>query len=347
MTTAVGDADKQATAPVYTFERDQAFTNDRCFLCGCALDGVNRTDEHVFPRWLQRRCDLWSQRLVLLNRTEMPYSQIKIPCCFTCNNIHLSPIENRMKVAFEAGPDAVRDLDRTDLFVWLAKIYYGLLVVELFLQADRSDPSSSMILTPEWVEKFRMHHMLMQVARGLVEWEPGKSPASIFVFESQVPSNARQTFDYRDSLYFPYLSLRIGKTAVIASLQDWGALEHTVDIPMFNAARRVPLHPQQWRQLHAMGVYMTSLFDRTPSHMTIAGEASVRIVTMPIAGLSGKPLFRDFNVDDYAAALAESLEQPIAEIFDGSRVIDVIGKDETVFTFPFGADDNPRLGLNV
>lgn len=323
----------------YESSRDQAFDKNRCFLCGILLDDTNRTDEHVFPQWLLRRCELWKQKLTLLNRTDIPYAQVKIPCCFTCNNIHLSPIEGRVGQAFREGPEAVIALDRTDLFVWLSKVYYGLLILELFLATDRADPKAGNIMVPEWVERLNMHHMLMQVARGVVRWPPSSFPASIFVFECQVPNDVRKTFDYSDSLYFPYLSIRIGSVGIVASLQDWGSMEHTIDIPMFNAGRRMALHPQQWRQIHAMGLYMVSLFDRTPSHITVQRGAGIEIVTLPMAGLSRKPLFRDFVLEDYAPVLAEALQQPVTDIYDGTRIVDLIGTVGEPMVFPVHADE--------
>lgn len=332
--------------PAYDGSRDQAFVNDRCFLCGTLLDDTNRTDEHVFPQWLLRRCELWHQKLTLLNGTKIPYAQVKIPCCFTCNNIHLSPIEARVGQAFRSGPDAVRRLDSTDLFVWLSKIYYGLLILELFLAADRTDPAAGNIMVPEWVERLKMHHMLMQVARGVVKWQPSDFPASIFVFECQVPSAAQKTFDYGDSLYFPFISIRVGNVGIVASLQDWGSMEHEIEIPMFNVARRTTLHPQQWHQIHAMGLYMASLFDRTPSHVTLQRGTNIEIVTLPIAGPPGKPLFREFVLDDYAPVLAKVLQQPVTDIYDGARVVDLIGTGEDPIVFPVQADEYVQITIH-
>lgn len=334
------------TPPAYQGSRDQAFVKDKCFLCGTLLDEKNRTDEHVFPKWLLRRCELWNQKLTLQNRTLIPYAQVKIPCCFICNNIHLSPIEERVRQAFHAGPDAVRGLDRTDLFVWLSKIYYGLLFLELFLVADRTDPAAGNIMVPEWVAGFKMHHMLMQVARRVVSWPPSDFPASIFVFECQAPNDAQKSFDYGDSLYFPFLSIRVGNVGIVASLQDWGSMENTIEIPMFNVARQTPLHPQQWQQIHAMGFYMSSLFDRTPRHITLERGSHIEIVTLPIAGVSGKPLFREFVLEDYATVLARALQQPVSDIYDGTRVVDLIGIDDGPIVFPFPADEYVKFKLN-
>jgi hypothetical protein len=61
------------------YEQLQTGAN-RCFLCGSHL-GEARTQEHIFPKWLQRRYDLLDQRIDLLNGTGIPYRQMKVPCC--------------------------------------------------------------------------------------------------------------------------------------------------------------------------------------------------------------------------------------------------------------------------
>ena len=44
-----------------------ALDHDHCFLCGVELTDAIRTDEHVFPKWMQRDFDLWNEELNLLN----------------------------------------------------------------------------------------------------------------------------------------------------------------------------------------------------------------------------------------------------------------------------------------
>ena len=320
-------------------------SRDRCFLCGLQLTDENRTDEHVFPRWLQGRFDLWDQKLTLMNGTLIPYRALTIPCCGTCNNDHLSPIENRVKQAVSTGVAGFAALDPIELFVWLGKIYYGLLFRDLFLVGDRKNPDAGTLVTPAHLQQFRMHHMLLQVARGVVHWPHDQFPASVFIFEAQVPTKVRSQFDYRDSLFFPFLSIRMADVIVVASLQDWGALRQTVDIPMFRAASKIPLHPKQFRQVNAMGMYLASQMNRTPLHTLIGGKTAVEVVTLPIGGLSTKPLFNDFVLADYAAALAESFEQPLSEVFDGDRVVDIVGHDYNPYVLPVGVDVWPTLSL--
>ena len=106
------------------------FGPSTCFLCSALLRSKNRSDEHVFPKWLQKRFNLWDQRLDLINLTGIPYRQLTIPCCKTCNNIHLSKIEDIMRSAVEAGPSAVADLPSATVYMWLSKIFYGVLYRE-------------------------------------------------------------------------------------------------------------------------------------------------------------------------------------------------------------------------
>src|SRR4051794_9339716 len=80
----------------------QKLNDEFCFLCGVSLS-TGGTQEHVFPKWLLRRHNLWNEELVLLNNTAIKYSQLKIPCCNNCNNVHLGGLENRIRTAVEAG----------------------------------------------------------------------------------------------------------------------------------------------------------------------------------------------------------------------------------------------------
>src|SRR5262249_35334617 len=72
---------------------EHPYEKETCFLCACALNNANRSDEHVIPRWLQREFNLWDQRLTLLNDTDIPYRQLTIPCCTRCNNETFAPLE--------------------------------------------------------------------------------------------------------------------------------------------------------------------------------------------------------------------------------------------------------------
>ena len=111
-----------------------------CFLCGARLGIKNRSQEDIFPLWLQKRFALFDKQIILLNSTTIAYRQLKMPCCKRCNNGHLSKVERAMQAAVKEGPEAVEAMDRTVLLIWLSKILYGLLYKEHFLDFDRRNP---------------------------------------------------------------------------------------------------------------------------------------------------------------------------------------------------------------
>lgn len=91
---------------------EHTYTADKCFLCGTVLTKTNKTEEHVIPKWLQHRFNLWDQKLTLLNGSLIPYRSLIVPCCFQCNNIHLKPFEDKIKAAFESGYESFKRIDR-------------------------------------------------------------------------------------------------------------------------------------------------------------------------------------------------------------------------------------------
>ena len=47
------------------------FTYDKCFLCGEPLTKENNSDEHVFPKWLQHKFNLWEKESRQNNRKKL------------------------------------------------------------------------------------------------------------------------------------------------------------------------------------------------------------------------------------------------------------------------------------
>lgn len=298
---------------VYSPARDHSFSEDRCFLCGATLDETNRTNEHVFPRWLLEEFDLWDQRITLLNQTSIPYRQLVIPCCSSCNGQVLRPIEDQVLAGYRAGHEALAALDRTTLFLWLAKIFYGLLFREMFLPFDRADHSRGPIVPAELVARYTMHHLLLQAARGLVEWSD--FPASIYAFRCQQSQDKRRNFDFGDNPPTMALGIRMGHTALFALLQDFGALQDSLTLVKFEVAAQLELHPWQFREVLANGIYAGWLFNRTPK-MLVAGAEGGRLSVLlaPLGGFSGAPLFDEFDRVSFVPLLAHTMGLGIEDV---------------------------------
>jgi len=284
------------------------FGRDFCFLCGVALGTNHNTDEHVFPKWIQQRYQLWNQKLTLLNRTTIPYRQVTIPCCSTCNNEHLGKVETEVQKACDAGVEAVRNLPPVTLFLWLGKIFYGLLYRGHLLSWNRSAAEEGPIVPAEVLEEFSLHHQFLQAARVPFEFIP-RVPASLFVYQTMEPSDPKMGFDFWDHLPGMGISIRVGKVGLICCLQDGGALEYAF-AQRYAEYQQLRLHHIQFAQVTSLVFYDLQRFNRTPKFMLVEGQDRVTVELNPLGGLMGGPLFDPVSVEDYAHVLAHCTRLP-------------------------------------
>jgi len=279
-----------------------SFTYDRCFLCGQALEDSS-TDEHVFPKWLLHKYNLWDKIIYLINRTELPYRLMKIPCCSTCNNEYLSSLENEIKNAVEQGYDEFIKLDELKIFQWIAKIFYGILFRELSLLVERKDPSLGQITTPEMLERYKTLYVFLQSVRMPVDFN-GTNPWSIFIVRCHSYDDDR-AFDYRDGITTQTFTIRVGEIGVIACLEDSG-VQKEIFSDYFKQFEGIRLHPIQFNELSAKVTYKGYLKNRTPSYICILpskNHEKLSVMTSPVQGLSNAPIFDDWDQRIYAKFL--------------------------------------------
>lgn len=288
-----------------------SYRTDTCFLCGGSLDRHTRSDEHMFPRWLLHRHNLWDQELTLLNMTSIPYRQLMIPACSECNSSFLAPLEERIRLAVEQGADGVRQLGKPDLFYWLAKIFYGILFREVTLRHDRKAPGSGPIVPPEIIEGMRLHHMLMQGVRRSFSFVSG-FPASIFVF-SVIPDDQQGGgFDFHDSIAAMFISIRMGPVAIIAALQDGGALTHAYP-KLIERYGGFALDHAQYREMIARLMYARSLLRKKPLFMISEGNGQVQVVVTPPSG----KVLDEWDQSSYVHFLSFYLGGKPEDLWDG------------------------------
>jgi hypothetical protein len=326
------------------------YSDTECFLCLTSLTPENLTREHVFPKWLLNRHDLWDKSMTLMNKTLIKYGQLTIPCCLKCNGTYLSQMENEVKTAFAAGYEAVDAMDRRVLFSWLAKIFYGLLIKERHSLLDLRKQNGDKILSDDDLDRFAMHHLLMQTVRGDVNWHApnDQNPWSIFVLKCQTSDDQPHlNFDYIDENRIPFLAIRSGDVAIVSSLQDWGYLENSLELKHMVAAQQLELHPYQFKEIAIISCYMSMVFFQNRKIVLAAGEDKADIIPLPL------PPQLTMNIDDpqflhIAPSLAMHFQTPIEHITDGERVISTLAaSDGTPWKMDWdGTNDFPMLTIH-
>lgn len=332
------------------------FDGDHCFLCGAHLTLINRTEEHVFPRWLQDAFDLRDRTITLLNNTRIPYRNLVIPCCSECNGVHLSQLENRVRAAFLDESKSLDEIDDQELNAWLSKIYIGILWKELELSYDRRNPDAGRILPPEVMTNFRMVHLFMQSCRKKMRFSGLHTPFpnSLLRVECKVDSRCDR-FDYLDSSEAHSVAIRLGNKGVLA-IFDGGL--HSTAFPDFANMQfdRRPLHPAQFKEIFAKLTYKSTLSLRVPfftfiydevtdihdvclaafddEHMlatvilVAAGDEISLVPVLPDSALDG-PAYSEWSQEEYARVLSIYSGVPFEQLFVLPDLVVTVLRDDS------------------
>lgn len=281
-----------------------------CFLCGDKLTSETRSDEHVVPRWLQVAHELSHQRLTLLNNTQIPYRQLTIPCCQTCNNGPLSEMES---VVFKLlnGPYRHPTLgEELRLFQWCSKLLYGLLHRQQMLLKDRSSEHAGTIVPHELLAGITTFHHFMNSIRRPFNFE-GFCPYSLFVVETQVFENPRRNFDYFDFVTLGQkespslamvLAIRVGSFGIICVPNDNG-LQKQYFQDQFDLFEGIPLHPIQFIEFSCKAAYKRTLLSFTPSYLSIAEQGNNSPIRVIQTNFPNGEIWNDWKMNEYAQLL--------------------------------------------
>ena len=268
-----------------------------CFLSGVPLVSGDE-EQHVFPTWLMQRHGLENKPFKLLDESVSTYKQLKLPCSAAVS-AQTEQLEARISKAFEAGFEAVRDLDEVLLFQWIARIVYGVVFNEIRAGIRQQVLSGeAMNFSQLLAHKFRnLHAMLQSLIRPVVF--DGQQPFSIRVFPVNNPEN---TFSYRDEINTLVFSLRTNDFGIIACLQDNGASQaYHQEVLRITEGQR--LHPVQFEEICARFFYSAYLFNRLPEYTIADTGTTVFIEPMPLNAISSKPVFDPWQAKTYGQVL--------------------------------------------
>jgi hypothetical protein len=243
---------------------DLQVADGRCFLCG--NDGGGITQEHVFPKWLQNRYNLWDQRIGLLNDSNIPYRELKIPSCVTCNNEDLSRLESTVFSAVASGYNACIALDERAWYLWAGKLFYGILRKEIGLLHNRASPEEGTVISAATLKSFSNLYLFLQGIRGCHLFA-SDSPYSVLVCNLHDLSPNPREYCFRDSLMYMTIAIRMGEVGVIVALEDAGLTTRTYGryISKVNGRK---LHPLQFDELYARVTYQASLIEGGVNYLT-------------------------------------------------------------------------------
>lgn len=192
----------------------------------CMFSGETTTnEEHVLPRWMQRRFGLANQTYHLPNGTQIAYRNAKIPVS-DAHNTTFGRIETRMAQGVATDQE---------IYLWAFKIHVGLIYKNAGLKVDIRAPDSPMFWSLDgFGNEIWLFRKLYEV------WASGGSVSpnafgSVIRMKALTPS---PSFDFVHNLQTGVVFFQLGDEVIYVALYDQGRLA-TSNVPQqFEWARQ-------------------------------------------------------------------------------------------------------------
>jgi hypothetical protein len=207
------------------------------------------------------------------------------------------------------GPEAVRALNPLIVYLWMGKIFFGLLYLEHLLSADRARKSKP-ILHRDALEELEFHHLYLQGARKSLVC-PFGLPGSLFIFETKVPNQVGQQFDFFDNQPLRCMAIRMGSVGIMCVFHDGGIIRAFHDSLGKESYNDRILHPSQFKEIYAMIGYKTRLLQTGPTFFLAESSEAINVVITRPSDI----YFDDWVTETFCHWQSFVHHQPIEELF--------------------------------
>lgn len=165
------------------------------------------SEEHIIPKWLQSKYDLYNQLLTIPNGSKVPYRKLKIPVCSEDNTL-FGKVEKNIS-------EGIYNTD--EIYLWAFKIHIGLLMIDTTLKKDRKNRNSGNIFR---LDDFSTQLELFQ--KLYCNWKNGNkteplSIGSVFILKSTL---IKSQFDFVHCIVTNTIMLSFNNIFILVFLFD-------------------------------------------------------------------------------------------------------------------------------
>ncbi|MFT7236231.1 MAG: hypothetical protein ACI93L_000298 [Cyclobacteriaceae bacterium] len=270
----------------------------------CFLTGENLQSEEeqifVFPEWIMDRYSLRDKTFKMLEGGNVKYKDMKIPCSKSVSEHAIKPLDEEIEKAFTAGYEAVKKVPEERLFLWMAKLIYGVLYHDISIEQRKATiAGKEFVLSLFLQERFGKLHSMLQSLVSPIEFK-GTKFWSIEVFKIKI---SKDVFNYKDETTNLNVSLGMNDFGIVACMQDNGAVSANQQ-NMIDKFSNKTLHPIQFEEFCARFIYANYLLNRNAEYTLRSNEEKVIIESAPLTSKSNKSLFDPWDEDMFAQVLA-------------------------------------------
>lgn len=269
-----------------------------CFLSGETL-ATSEDFIPVFPKWIIDEFGLSDQPFKLLNETYTAYGKLNIPCSPFIKDKYLDPLEEEIKATFLKGYKGISKIDEKKIFLWVAKIVYGLIFNEILLGLTIGSYEEEFLISPALIERFtNLHRCLQSIYKNII-FDDFK-PWSFFLFK--VAEDNQHPFHHRNEINTLTFTLQMKDFAFIMCLQD-NESNTNYHKEIYQKIKNEPLHPIQYQEFCARVFYSNYLFNSIPQYDILHVNEEIYLSPVSLTMLNGKPLFDEWQPKVYAQLL--------------------------------------------
>jgi len=207
---------------------DDIVMGNACFICGSSPDDTPFNDEHIVPRWLLKRYDLFDQTVILPTGEHRHYRSYTVPCCVECNSLLGTQVETPVSQLLDGEyVDVAQRLDEANLdllFTWLSLLFFKVHLKDRAVRVHKDRRLGPEVIgdSYDWGEMHHLHAVARSPFTRANLMPEAFGSLRIFEIESALTSDG---YDYLDLTFDQTLILRLGRIGIVATLNDSTAAE--------------------------------------------------------------------------------------------------------------------------
>lgn len=242
---------------------------DCCFMCGASPEEKEFNEEHVIPKWILRKLDIYKLPITLPNDSKVRYDQYTVPCCKECNSFLGAEVEEDIRTAVDGGLESVNTYIQNNgpwkIFLWLSLIFFKTHLKDSYLRKhlDKRKGEEPISSDYDWGLLHHIHCMVRAIQNGVSI--SNECFGTTFVLPAKTAGHL-DNYDYRDVYGANTILLRINDIAFLAVLDDSCAASHFFS--RLSKRLTAPLSPIQLREVLSHLTLLNYKLKYRPSYHT-------------------------------------------------------------------------------
>lgn len=204
---------------------NQIINTDNCFICGSSEQEKKFNDEHIIPKWILKRYELYNSAITLYNNTTIKYNKYVVKCCAECNTAMGKIFEENLSKLFENNyENFVKEISnkpalKQKIFIWIALIYFKMHYKDTKLTSFKDTRKSDEKLGDnyDWIEFHHIHCLIRSFyTNAIIE---DKVFGSIMILKADLKGRV-DNFDLIDNAEAKTIAIQLGEIIILAVLND-------------------------------------------------------------------------------------------------------------------------------